>query len=829
MRNRQIVRASQRGAILLAAAVALSVTAAEPAASPGSNAAIPLPLVISTSREAISALSRIEDSIREDAELDRIAQALPADERAVTRLQTALAEAIGHLAADRELFNLDRDVRRVEDRLAAEDEILSARGRQYQSWTAELSRLQNTWGATAEDPSIAGAAAPVRERVAAVQGRIAALAEGLSSYLTRLVNLQYQVARLRDEVAKVAAEVTRVQRARQRRLLDIETDPLWRALGQSPPGAPDGRQVTDAAREDARLIAEYFRSGEGHSGAQLGFLVAVAAGLWLLRRQLRADGAEAVADARSRLLRHPLPIAIGLTLLLTNAFHPLAPAPFIGVALLAALVPWVLLVRVVVPARLVNPLLAFSAFFAADQVIALGPAHSIVVRLALLATSIAGAAVLALGLRPGGWAYELGDGRWRSAARAGLWIALGLLALAAVANVAGNVSLAARLARGTFSSVLLAVLAWALVILANSAVHALVRARWAQRLRTIALHQAVLEAKCATAARWAMLALWGVGASRAFGIAAGLRSAGTAALGKRLVVGSLNVSLGDVVAFGVTLTLAVFAARLLRFVLDETVLPRIPLPRGIPSAISKTAQYMLVVIGAVAALYASGIELGKFGLLAGTLGVGIGFGLQNIVNNFVSGLILLYERPMQVGDVVEVGNVMGEVRRIGIRSSTVRTFLGADVVVPNASFISSELVNWTLTDRIRRADVAVSVAYGSDPEVVKRILLGAVEHRDDVLRQPEPVVLFTGFGESALQFELRFWPARFEIWLAVASAVRETVLRELGRAGVRIPFPQRDVNIRSGDDLQRRLAARSGTAPTPGRPPEGPNEAEPRR
>jgi len=173
--------------------------------------------------------------------------------------------------------------------------------------------------------------------------------------------------------------------------------------------------------------------------------------------------------------------------------------------------------------------------------------------------------------------------------------------------------------------------------------------------------------------------------------------------------------------------------------------------------------------------------------------------------------------------------VMGEVRRIGIRSSTVRTFLGADVIVPNASFISSELVNWTLTDRTRRADVAVSVAYGSDPEVVKRILLDAVERRDDVLRQPMPEVVFTSFGDSALQFELRFWPARFEIWVGVASAVRETILRELGRAGVSIPFPQRDVNIRSGEDLQRWLAARSGPAPKPRKPPEGPKEAEPPR
>ena len=804
----------RRWTVIFAAAVALIASAEEPAANPGSSAPIPVPLVVGASREALSALSRIEDRMREDDELSRIAQALPTDERAVARLQSVPAEASRRLAADRDLYDLDRDVRRVGDRLSAEDQTLAARGREYQSWTTEVARLQNTWSATAADSSIAGAPAPVRERVAAVQARAAAVTEQFKSYLTRLVGLQYQMAQLRDQMAKVAEEVKRAQRARDQRLFDKESGPLWRALLRSPPGAAHGRQAISVLRQDVGLLAEYFGSGEGNTGAQLGFLVALAAGLWLLRRQLGAEGAEVGGDVRQRLLRHPVLIASGLTLALTSAFHPLAPTPVVRFALLAAVVPWVPVIRDVVPRRLVKPLLAFTALFAADQLVALGPAQGIAVRLALLALSIAGAAIVAFGLRPGGWASDIGDRRWRPAARAGLWVALGLLALAAVSNVAGNVSIAARLTRGTFSGVLLAVLAAALVILANSAVHALLRARWVQRFKTIALHQDVLEAKCATAARWGTFALWGVETARAFGIAAWLRSAGAVILGKRLVVGSLNVSLGDVVAFGITLTLAVFAARLLRFVLDETVLPSIPLPRGIPNAISKTAQYALVVIGAVAALYASGIELGKFSLLAGTLGVGIGFGLQNIVNNFVSGLILLYERPMQVGDVVEVGNVSGEVRRIGIRSSTLRTGLGADVVVPNATFISSALVNWTLTDRVRRADVAVSVAYGSDPEVVKRILLGAVQHRDDVLSQPAPEVLITGFGESALQFELRFWPARFDIWMEVASAVRETILRELEGAGVYIPLPQLEVR---------------SPAPNPRKPPVSPKEAAPGR
>ncbi len=148
-----------------------------------------------------------------------------------------------------------------------------------------------------------------------------------------------------------------------------------------------------------------------------------------------------------------------------------------------------------------------------------------------------------------------------------------------------------------------------------------------------------------------------------------------------------------------------------------------------------------------------------------------------------------------MGDAIEVGTLLGEVKRIGIRSSTVRTYQGADVIVPNGTLIQGQLVNWTLADRSRRVEVAVGVAYGTDPEQVRRILLGCVLDRADVLATPEPYALFTGFGDSALLFEVRFW-ARFDEWIFAASGVRERVLQELARAGIGIPFPQREINVR---------------------------------
>ena len=223
------------------------------------------------------------------------------------------------------------------------------------------------------------------------------------------------------------------------------------------------------------------------------------------------------------------------------------------------------------------------------------------------------------------------------------------------------------------------------------------------------------------------------------------------------------------------------------------------LPPGVPTAISKTVSYAVVLVGLWFAVLASGMDVTRFTVLVGTLGVGIGFGLQNVVNNFVSGLILLYERPVRLGDVVEVGKTTGEISRIGVRSSTVKTFQGAEVVVPNSNLVSNELVNWTLSDRARRIEIEVGVAYGSDPERVVKLLVEAARGHDGVLEFPPPSALFTGFGDSSLDFQLRCWTRRFDLWTVVASEVRIAVSRALEAAGIDIPFPQRDLHVVSVD------------------------------
>jgi len=260
-------------------------------------------------------------------------------------------------------------------------------------------------------------------------------------------------------------------------------------------------------------------------------------------------------------------------------------------------------------------------------------------------------------------------------------------------------------------------------------------------------------------------------------------------------VGTLNITIGGIFALILILLVTFLITGLLKIVIEDILLKRSKLPRGVPAAISVTIRYFLIILGFMFALSAGGIELGKFSLLAGALGVGIGFGLQNIVNNFISGLILVYERPLQVGDTIEVENLLGRVNRIGIRSSNVKTYDGAEVIVPNGNLISNQLINWTLSDNKRRIEIKVGTSYGSDPNIVLEILKKVAMENEDTLKEPPPRALFEDFGDSSLNFRLLFW-VPYDIGIGTKSDVAIGIFNKFKENNVEIPFPQVDLHVK---------------------------------
>jgi small-conductance mechanosensitive channel len=263
-------------------------------------------------------------------------------------------------------------------------------------------------------------------------------------------------------------------------------------------------------------------------------------------------------------------------------------------------------------------------------------------------------------------------------------------------------------------------------------------------------------------------------------------------------VGNLPVTLLFLLKAAVFLFLLGLAARLGRKVVRDRILARTSVEQGLQYALSVATGYLIFLVGLTVGLQSLGLDLTSIAFLGGAIGIGIGVGLQPVVNNFVSGLILLVERPVKVGDRVEIEKLTGDIVKIAARSTWVRTNDNVVIIVPNSEFTSKRVTNWTANDRRVRITVPVGTSYSSEPDRVRELLLEVARGHKDVLADPPPDVVFIGFGDSSLNFELRVWTSsQVRTPLILRSDLYFAIFRSFQESGIEIPFPQRDLHLRS--------------------------------
>ena len=282
-----------------------------------------------------------------------------------------------------------------------------------------------------------------------------------------------------------------------------------------------------------------------------------------------------------------------------------------------------------------------------------------------------------------------------------------------------------------------------------------------------------------------------------------------------ITIGNVTISLGDILAAVAVFVVALTLTRMVQKFLNERVFPQTNFDIGVRHSLSTGTGYLGLAVALALAIATVGFDLSNVAIIAGALSVGIGFGLQNVVNNFVSGLVLLIERPIKVGDWIMVGEHEGYVRRINVRATEIETFRRAAIIVPNSELISGAVTNWTHKDRYGRVELPVGVAYGSDVGHVMDILMRCLEEDETILSYPKPYVLFTGFGDSSLDFEARGHIANVEFRVSVQSDLRIAIYQAFETAGIEIPFPQRDLHITGVEKLSEGIAARVGQASPP--------------
>jgi len=789
-----------------AAQAGAAVPAAKPAAAPAAAPVvkpIAVPNIAAAAETADALLREIVVGLAPAPKLTAIDGDLSVFGRDFDATGKETAQALEAIYSPEQLRELDTRWLSLLARLGKWEQILTSRAVLLEGNLSQLDGLQQTWHTTREVARETGAPAAVQERANAVLSEIDRVRRLVEQARSEILTLQAQVSRYETRCAAQRAQLKRATDAALESLLLRDSPPIWSAA--SAEGQVERlQQFKGALQADRVTIAQYLAA----SYKSVVFLLLLAAlfllGLWRIRAQIRRRSeAEPELAGTAWVFEHPGAIAVLLIAITGSWLLEYAPREFKLLLLTLVLPPTIVILRRLIHRNLASFLYALLVLYVVNRLREMFGAAVAWERL-LFELQLAGTLLFLFRfLRPRRLSRlplkVTEDKAFKWSLRVAR-VATLAFAFALAAEVLGYSQLGrflnAAMLTVLYSGVILYAALRTLVSLSTLALYV-----WPLRSLAMVRHyKPLLERRLQRGAYWLMLGWWVLTTLDIFALRKPIFDFAVKTLGTESAIGALHVSLGDVLAFGGTIWAAFLLSRLLRFVLEEDVFPRIALARGIPYALSTVLHYVLLLAGVILAIVATGVDLGRFTILISAFGVGAGFGLQGLVKDFMSGLVLLFERPIKVGDAIEMAERSGQIRSIGIRASILRTWDGAEVVVPNAALVSNEVVNWTLSDRQRRIEVPLGIAYGSDPEQVLALLVGVAAGHAEVLAEPAPDAYFEGFGANALNFRLRCWTAQYDRFLVIHSDLCVAVSKALAAAKIEIAFPQRDLHLRSIDD-----------------------------
>lgn len=777
-----------------------------PVATPTAVAApVPLDEVPVRAREAGSLLRDIEESLQALPEIEEIKQRLPELRTQMNELQLDAVKLLGDSPSRATLDGLQVSWVEAGRTLEAWQATLTTRIREVEGLLERAREMRRTWEATRDAARQQAAPAAIVELATKSLTDIRQTRKRLEGVRDVLLLLQDQVAELLARKAAVQREIDRLRLQNVTQLRERDSLRLWEIQWSAVASGDVAVQVAESLSRQALALWQYVVANAAYvvlHALIFGCLVPL---LTMIRQRLPGwvERNPQVLKA-TPVFELPASSAFLASTVAALWIYPAPPRVFSQLLALAALLPTVHILRRLIDNSLLPVVHAFAAFFVFDRLrrlIDISPEAGQVLFILQMAIGIGAILWLVSTGRMSLTQYSRGAAVGRMleyAARA----LIAVFAFSLVAATLGYMRLAEWLGSGFLTSGYVAIGLYASYRVVQGLIGFALRSPVVGLVKLT--QQPMVERRIYQALHWAAWATWVSITLSTLDLLVPLSSGLRTALAAEIAVGEIRLSLGDLVAFAVTVWLSFALSRFVRFVLREDVFPRLEVARGVPYAVSTLVHYGFLLVGFFLAFAAMGLDLNRFTILAGAFGVGIGFGMQNIINNFVSGIILLFERPVQVGDTVQLGEIIGEVQRIGIRSSAIRTAQGSEVVVPNASLISEVVTNWTLSDRLRRIDVNVGVAYGTDPERVLELLRQVATNHALVLTEPPAVALFLAFGESSLDFELRVWTSRFNEWVRIRSELNVAVNAALRDANIEIPFPQRSLHF----DLRKAVDVR---------------------
>ncbi|MFZ1700674.1 MAG: mechanosensitive ion channel domain-containing protein [Pyrinomonadaceae bacterium] len=802
--------------------VPLTPTTAQEASS-DSNTATPSPTpsptpippsaIVEQSELVTARLKEIQSFLREKPQNVTIRGSIPELVRQLDTLSTETNAVLEARPTLDDLKNLERDWQGPGGTVDGWKSDLAGQTTEIDKRIEELRSLKELWqrsldAMTAEPDVNANAESTVDElvpeellqRVRETIASIAEIQKASESRRSLLLSLQSQISDLETRINDASSAIKDRRANILSRLFVREEPAIWNVSGGD--GRSMSSQISEAMTGRAAAFREYAADNRErfvlHGFVLLLFITVIA---WARKRVGEFAEQDAKVVRAVNIFRHPIAVGFVLSVFFSSLIYPQAPRMLTTMLGAAAMIPVVIILRRLVDKPFFVIVCVLVGFYFFDRIREISADIPLLSRVQVLAEMLAAVLLLTYFVRSKRIANRVAAGKRRvfDILRRIAPFAIAIFAAAFLANLIGAVNLSNVIGNGVLRSIYVALVIYTAAEVIDGLTIFALRVRPLSGLGMVKTNRKVITARVRQAVRWLGVVVWAVVTLTLFSIRDLVFSFLSDVFSAELNVGSIKLTLGHLLAFVIAVWVAVLISRFIRFLLEEDVYPRVDIGTGVSYAISTIVHYLVLTAGLLIAVAALGFELSQFAIIAGAVGIGVGFGLQNIINNFVSGIILLFERPVKVGDMVQIGEHQGTLSQIGLRASVLRKVDGSDVIVPNSQLISDEVINWTMSDDKRRLDIPVGVAYGTDPAIVIKLLTEVSVGKPNVMTEPAPRALFIGFGDNSLDFELRAWTDDSDEWVALRSEIVSDIYASLTNAGIEIPFPQRDLHLRSVD------------------------------
>ena len=753
-----------------------------PAASAPTSTPIPLSIVVEKVEAVRSTLEKITSHLGEDPEIDAIGSQAEALRKQLYDFTIHTEKIIAKDDTLDTLQGLLSDLRGMCEPVDGWTRALAARSAAIEADAKMLIELEKVWTQTLQAVVDGGAPQDVVDSVRQICDRIATIRAQQDKWMRKTLSLQNRVAEISATGDDMSQRLAQAGVYAARRMLKRDAMPLWSPLAWECSGSIEAG--VGSAEHRLTHVAQYMsfhkRGIAGHMVVVLVLFV-----LFSVTKRAFTDWGGIDDPTAMAVVRVPLAAAYVLSILSMVAFYPSPPRFFTFVIIISAILAALVVMGPTVNRHLRVLPYALLAVAVLDTGRALLISAVFLFRVGVLIEQVTVLTFLVWLLRSGRLAAA--ENEVDAPVRVHLiklfvYTSLVGFSGALMANVCGYVNLCRNLQNLTVAPLYLFLLLYATLRLLDALAIYFMRVWPLSRLASVKNNRDSLRGVLRGLVLVVALGLW----TRY--VVSQMPTEATI-IARFNAVMDADIGLGGATPLGIIMFLVVVMAsfgcsRLLLALLEEDVYPRFSLPSGVPFAISTMLHYVLVLMGFLVALGMLGVDMSRFTLMVSAFGVGLGFGLQTIVNNLVSGIILLFERPVKIGDVIEMNNNRGVLTHIGLRASVLHASDGSDIILPNGTLLSSNVVNYTLADQQRRIEIEVQIPAGYDADKVMAMLIAEARKVDHVLTDPPPECLFMKFTDKQLVLQVRAWVSTTERWRSVRSSLNLAIYGTLLREGI---------------------------------------------